>query len=108
MSFMHLAFSSNKAADVDQALWSAAGRHPGTSSLRRLSSLEEGDHGIVVEVRADRAGRSDRLLALGVTPGARVTMLQRFPGVVFLCDQTELAVERAVADAVIVTAEKRA
>jgi hypothetical protein len=34
-------------------------------------------------------------------------MLQRFPGVVFLCDQTELAVERAVADAVIVREEKR-
>ena len=29
-------------------------------------------------------------------------MLQTFPGVVFLCDQTELAVERAVADAIIV------
>jgi Fe2+ transport system protein FeoA len=108
MSFMHLAFSSDKAAKADEALWSAAGRHPGVTSLRRLSSLEEGDHGIVVEVRADRAGRADRLLALGVTPGARVTMLQRYPGVVFLCDQTELAVERTVADAVIVTEEKRA
>ena len=44
----------------------------------------------------------DRLLALGVTPGATVTMLQTFPGIVFLCDQTELAVERAVADAILI------
>ena len=29
-------------------------------------------------------------------------MLQTFPGVVFLCDRTELAVERAVADAILV------
>ena len=29
-------------------------------------------------------------------------MLQTFPGVVFLCDQTELAVERGVADAILV------
>jgi hypothetical protein len=35
-------------------------------------------------------------------------MLQRFPGIVFLCDQTELAVERDVAESIIVTdREKR-
>lgn len=67
-----------------------------------LTSLLEGEDGIVVDVRADRGGRSDRLLALGVTPGAKVTMLQRFPGIVFLCDQTELAVERGVADGILI------
>ena len=82
MSFMHLAFSSD-------------GERP-------LSSLSEGDRAVVVGVVADKTGRADRLLSLGVTPGAVVTMLQRFPGVVFLCDQTELAVERGVADVVIV------
>jgi len=29
-------------------------------------------------------------------------VLQTFPGVVFLCDQTELAVERAVAETILV------
>jgi Fe2+ transport system protein FeoA len=57
---------------------------------------------VVLEIRAHEAGRADRLLALGVTPGATVTMLQTFPGVVFLCDQTELAVERSVADIILV------
>ena len=46
--------------------------------------------------------RVDRLLALGVTPGATVTVLQTFPGVIFLCDQTELAVERTVAEAILI------
>ena len=69
---------------------------------RPLSSLREGEHGVVVEVRAPEPGRADRLLALGVTPGARVTMVRTFPGVVFLCDQTKLAVERRVADAILV------
>ena len=82
MSFMRLAFSSD--------------------APRPLSSLEANERGVVVEVRADRSGRADRLLALGVTPGATVTMLQTFPGVVFLCDQTELAIERTVADAILV------
>lgn len=85
---MHLAFASN--------------------GLRSLSSLAAGASGEVVEVRAHSSGRTDRLLALGVTPGAAVTVLQTFPGVVFLCDQTELAVERAVADAILVrTVETR-
>lgn len=86
MSFIRLAFSSD--------------------GPRPLSSLEANERGVVVEVR-DRSGRADRLLALGVTPGATVTMLQTFPGVVFLCDQTELAIERAVADAILVRQESR-
>ena len=73
-----------------------------SSGLRALSSLAVGEHGEVVEVRSHTSGRTDRLLALGVTPGASLTVLQTFPGVVFLCDQTELAVERRVADAILV------
>jgi Fe2+ transport system protein FeoA len=86
MSFMRLAFSSD--------------------GLRPLSSLDTNERGVVVEVRADTSGRADRLLALGITPGAAVTMLQTFPGVVFLCDQTELAIERRVADAILVRREE--
>lgn len=90
MSSMQLAFSSD--------------------GMRPLSALEVGARGVVVGVRArspEHAARVDRLLAFGVTPGATVTMLQTFPGIVFLCDQTELAVERAVADGVLVRTEKR-
>jgi Fe2+ transport system protein FeoA len=85
MRSLHLAFSSD--------------------GVRPLSSLPIGARGVIVDVPADgleQAIRADRLLALGVTAGATVTMLQRFPGIVFMCDQTELAVERAVADAVFV------
>jgi Fe2+ transport system protein FeoA len=68
-----------------------------------------GRRGVIVRVgrSLDHDGhREDRLLALGVTPGAKVTMLQTCPGVVFLCDQTELAVERAIADAILVAPEE--
>jgi Fe2+ transport system protein FeoA len=105
MSSIRLAFSSDRAAGRRRK--ADAAPRPLAQQTRRLSSLEEGEHAIVVEVRADQQGRADRLLALGVTPGAVVTMMQRFPGVVFLCDQTELAVERGVADAVIVTCEEK-
>ena len=86
MSSITLAFSSNGA--------------------RPLSELREGTRGVVVEVRESADGRAERLLALGVTPGARVTMLQTFPGIVFLCDQTELAVERIVAGSIVIRPEE--
>ena len=87
MSSMRLAFSSD--------------------GLRPLSSLAVDERAVVADVHADDAGRAERLLSLGVTPGAAVTMLQKLPGVVFLCDQTELAVERIVADAILVRREER-
>jgi Fe2+ transport system protein FeoA len=77
-----------------------------SNATRPLSELRPGVRGVVFEVRASNSGRVDRLLGLGVTPGARVTVLQTFPGVVFLCDQTELAVERGVAASIIVRCEE--
>jgi len=73
-----------------------------TSKTVPLSSMAVGEHGLVDSVSAPEHARVERLPALGITAGAIVTMLQTFPGVVFFCDQTELAVERAVADAILV------
>ena len=69
---------------------------------RRLSSLAAGERGRVVRVLRDNPARADRLGALGVTPGAAVRVLQTFPGVVFMCDQTEVAIEPAVAGAIMI------
>ncbi len=55
----------------------------------------------------DDQARAERLAALGVTPGAPITVLQRFPGFVFVCDQTELAVEPEVARAILVEVQDR-
>lgn len=74
----------------------------GSKALRALSSLPAGARGTVRRVQPTSGDRADRLAALGVTAGAPITVLQTFPGVVFLCDQTELAVERAVADTILV------
>jgi Fe2+ transport system protein FeoA len=68
----------------------------------RLSSLRAGTRAVVRRVLPDSNGRAERLLALGVTPGAQIEVLQTFPGVVFRCDETELAIEPAVARAVLV------
>ena len=81
---------------------SGSSASPFDSTLHRLSSLRSGERGVVVRIAGKDASRADRLSALGVTPGATIRVLQRFPAVVFLCDQTELAVEPAVAHAILV------
>ncbi len=70
--------------------------------LKPLSSLAAGERGVVHHISARGADRVERLMALGVTAGAPVQVMQTFPGVVFVCDQTELAVERGVADAILI------
>ena len=76
-----------------------------SEKTRRLSNMGPGTSGKVVRVSRENTDRADRLMALCVTPGAAVTVLQSFPGVVFLCDHTELAVEPAVARAIVVEIE---
>lgn len=82
MSSIHLAFSSERGFP--------------------LSRLAEGTRAVVWRIEPRHTDGVERLLALGVTKGASIVVLQTFPGVVFLCDQTELAVERAVAETILV------
>lgn len=67
-----------------------------------LSTLRPGTHGRIAHVTRDLTGRAERLGALGVTPGAAIVVLQTFPGIVFQCDQTEMAIERRVAGTIYV------
>ena len=78
-----------------------------TTQLSPLSRLAPGARGRIARITRDLTGRTDRLAALGVTPGASVRMLQTFPGIVFECDQTEMAVERRVASAIWVEVAER-
>ncbi len=71
-------------------------------ALCTLASLAPGATGRVARVTRDLTGRAERLAALGISPGASIRVLQTFPGIVFECDQTEMAVERAVARSIFV------
>jgi Fe2+ transport system protein FeoA len=70
---------------------------PSDPKLHPLSVLKAGARGRVVRVTRDLTPRAERLAAMGVSPGASISVLQTFPGIVFECDQTELAIERVVA-----------
>ena len=67
-----------------------------------LSTLPPGTRGRIAHVTRDLTGRAERLGALGVSAGASIVVLQTFPGIVFQCDQTEMAVERRVAGTIYV------
>jgi Fe2+ transport system protein FeoA len=70
-----------------------------------LSTLRAGARGRIVRVSRDLTTRAERLSALGVSAGASVRVLQTFPGIVFECDQTELAIERLVARSIWIELE---
>jgi len=72
------------------------------SAGARLSDLSAGARGTVLRIVGAPAGSVDRLTALGVSSGAAVTVLQTYPAFVFTCDQTELAVEPAVARTIVI------
>jgi Fe2+ transport system protein FeoA len=80
---------------------------PSDHDLQPLSALRAGARGRIVRVTRDLTPRAERLAAMGVSPGATVTVLQTFPGIVFECDQTELAIERLVARSIWIEVEKR-
>jgi len=75
---------------------------PADADVTPLDRLPAGTCGVIARITRDLSGRRDRLAALGVTPGATIRVLQTFPGIVFECDQTEIAVERAVARVILV------
>jgi Fe2+ transport system protein FeoA len=67
------------------------------SDTRPLNLLPSGARGRIARIDRDLTSRAEKLAALGVSAGASVRVLQTFPGIVFECDQTEIAVERMVA-----------
>jgi Fe2+ transport system protein FeoA len=68
----------------------------------RLADTRPGTRGIVLRVVGAPPASVDRLTALGVSSGAAITVLQTYPAFVFACDQTELAVEPAVARTIVI------
>lgn len=59
--------------------------------------LSVGESARVAYLSSGEQGRLLRLSALGITPGATIRLLQKWPSFVFQCDQTEIALELDVA-----------
>lgn len=70
--------------------------------MSSLAQMTAGERGIVNEVRSS-ASRVDKLAALGILPGVEVHVQQNRPVVVVELGETVLAIERELAEGIIVT-----
>lgn len=67
-----------------------------------LSGLVPGQKGKVAYIYAPESGNLQKLIAMGIYPGAPMTLIQNFPSYVFQAGQTQFAVDREIADAIYI------
>lgn len=80
----------------------AASRERLNALMKPLSAMAPGDAGRVAYLLSPDSPDAQRLLSMGLVPGAPLTLVQRKPAFVIEAGQNTLAVEEAVAEGVIV------
>jgi len=79
------------------------GRTHAKSAVLPLSNMEDGEEGTVAYLHEGDGGDTlSKLMALGVLPGCRVRLLQRFPSFLFRIGLSQMAVDRTIAEAIYV------
>lgn len=73
-----------------------------TRLVSPLSQVAEGQTGKVAYIAARKLDQLQKLTAMGILPGASVSVVQTFPAYVFQAGQTQFAVDREIADAIYV------
>ncbi len=69
----------------------------GPGGTVRLSSMHKGEAGCIELLDTGDGGLVQRLVALGVLPGANVRLLQRVPAFVVQVDNTQIAMDETMA-----------
>ena len=67
-----------------------------------LSRLAQGQKGKVAYVYAPESSQLQKLMAIGILPGAPISLIQSFPSYVFKIGQAQFAVDKEIADAIYV------
>jgi len=67
-----------------------------------LSRLSPGQRGRVAYIYAPETNKLQKLMAMGILPGAPLTLLQAFPSYVFAAGETQFAVDKEIAEAIYV------
>ncbi len=77
-------------------------REPAQKVVSPLSRLTPGQKGKVAYIYAPESSQLQKLMAMGILPGAPVALIQRFPSYVFDTGQTQFAVDKEIADSIYV------
>ncbi|MFC1987409.1 metal-dependent transcriptional regulator [Chloroflexota bacterium] len=67
-----------------------------------LSHLTQGQKGRVAYIYAPELNKLQKLMAMGILPGAPVSLIQTFPSYVFRVHQTQFAVDKEIAEAIYI------
>ncbi len=67
-----------------------------------LSQLIPQQKGRVAYIYAQESSKLQKLIAMGIYPGAQIKLIQNFPSYVFQAGQTQFAVDKEIADAIYV------
>ena len=69
-----------------------------------LSQMKQDQEGRIAYIHSKGRGRLQKLMAMGVTPGMRIRVIQRFPSHVFQIEMAQIAVDEEIADEIFVVA----
>ena len=75
-----------------------------SSLIVRLPRLKVGQTAKVAYLETEASARMQKLLALGISPGRTVEVLQRWPVIIVRVDNTQVAIDQPVAEAISVYA----
>lgn len=67
-----------------------------------LSQMEQGARGKISYVHAPQSPMLQKLMSMGILPGAPISLIQRFPSYVFQIRQEQFAVDKEIADSIYV------
>ena len=67
-----------------------------------LAQMSVGEKGKIAYVHAPQATKLQKLMSMGILPGAPVSLIQRFPSFVFQVRQEQFAVDKEIAEAIYV------
>ena len=67
-----------------------------------LSEMSPGQKGKVAYIYAPESNKLQKLMAMGILPGAPISLIQSFPSYVFQVRQTQFAVDKEIADAIYI------
>lgn len=67
-----------------------------------LNLLKEKDTGIITQVRKNDENLLRKLIAMGIMPGLKITLEQRFPSYVIKVGGMRIAIDRTLARAIYV------
>ena len=77
-------------------------RAPLSKLVSPLSQLALGQKGKVAYIYAPESEQIQKLVAMGILPGAPISLIQSFPSYVFQVRQTQYAVDKEIADIIYV------